>query len=298
MASSARQRTSLTFHVPPDAGPDDTLALLQTLDDNPDVSFETYKDLSAWAESNYGAGGRKNDAHKMAQIAGLLTRDGRTPTGDGASIITLTPLGRQLLSVRRERCFEVAHFILYTGWERHHGEAQGPLWSYRTICDTLWTHAEINVSEMNRAITNTVSSQIDEEFPQHSKDLSFGPKSVAGVIRWLERLEPPAVQQKVFRRRASCSAELMLLALGWVYRDVLPAAGADAGGPADLLLTAERREALCRVCLLDPAHLDRLLDWTVSVYPRYVGEGTRAGSLGRFLRLYRAPRLEDSNWII
>jgi len=80
---------------------------------------------------------------------------------------------------------------------------------------------------------------------------------------------------------------LLLLALGYVAQQTEAEIG------IDLLLTPERREMLCHVCLLEPAALDRALDWMLPLYPQVIEPGTRAGVYGRFVRLHKMPELSD-----
>lgn len=61
----------------------------------------------------------------------------------------------------------------------------------------------------------------------------------------------------------------------------------------DLLLTPDRRDAICRLCLLEPAALDKTLNWMLPLYPHIVVPGTTGGTYGRFLRFLRWPTLAD-----
>ncbi len=90
-----------------------------------------------------------------------------------------------------------------------------------------------------------------------------------------------------FERRTFCPPELLLLAVGHVARQTEGELG------IDLLLTPPRREAVCRLCLLEPAALDRALNWMLPLYPTIVVPGTTAGTYGRFLRFLRWPTLAD-----
>jgi hypothetical protein len=115
---------------------------------------------------------------------------------------------------------------------------------------------------------------------------SFGPKSLAAIHKWLSALDPPVIENDVFTRRSFCPPELLLLALGWVVgREGLP--------ETDVLLSRETRDAVCRVCLLEPTAFDRALDWMIPIFPRVIAPGTTAGFYGRFVRLHKLPELSD-----
>ena len=56
-------------------------------------------------------------------------------------------------------------------------------------------------------------------------------------------------------------------------------------------MTPARREAICRLCLLEPATLDRALDRTIPAFPAFIEPGTRTGAYGRFVRLKSVPTI-------
>jgi hypothetical protein len=136
----------------------------------------------------------------------------------------------------------------------------------------------------SNVMAEEIRNLIQESF---KTDPSFSAKSIRGVRKWLEAITPPVMEDDLFSRRHFCPPELALLALGWV--------GQQSGGETgiDFLLTPERRNAVCRVCLLDPSALDRVLDWTLPLYPGVVRPGTSAGVYGRFIRFLKWPKLKD-----
>jgi hypothetical protein len=90
-----------------------------------------------------------------------------------------------------------------------------------------------------------------------------------------------------FSRRFFCPPELMVLALSWVAQT----SGGELG--IDFLLSPERRKALCMLCLLDHAALDRSIDWALPLFAECIRPGTRAGAYGRFVRFVHWPQLAD-----
>jgi hypothetical protein len=95
------------------------------------------------------------------------------------------------------------------------------------------------------------------------------------------------IENKTFTRRAFCPPELLLLAIGYLWRDDPDAT------QYDILLTRDKREMLCRLCLLDPDSLDPTLDWMLPRFPDIVQKGDDAGYYGRYIRLLKLPTLED-----
>lgn len=219
----------------------------------------------------------------------------------------LTPEGKRIATARDERQVELIHFLLYTGWDAKAPTHNAPLWTYRQLCDLLWERGNSPVDARQLASELTGKLYEDEVFGNNPSfdlaKLSFSDKTVRGVLVWLEQLHPPAVQgergKKVFARRSACSRELLLLGLGWVYRDALVQTGADGQlNGVELALTRDRREALCQLCLLQPANLEPMLKAVISTYPAYVSEGTNSGALNVFLRLYRVPQLTDEALLV
>ncbi len=118
-------------------------------------------------------------------------------------------------------------------------------------------------------------------------EISFSRKSLTGARKWLDALQPTVIEDNIFTRRAFCSPELMLLAIGYVLRDDPDAT------EIDILLSRDRREQICRICLLAPESFDRTLDWAIPVFPKLIEPGTSAGTYGRFIRLHKMPTLQD-----
>ncbi len=107
------------------------------------------------------------------------------------------------------------------------------------------------------------------------------------INNWLEALVPPVIENNIFTRRSFCPPELTLLASGWVAQTM------DGELDIDFLLTPPRREAICRLCLLEPNSLDNVLDWMLPNYPDIVQPGTSAGVYGRYLRFLKWPGVTD-----
>ncbi|MEO8287002.1 MAG: hypothetical protein ABI670_11265 [Chloroflexota bacterium] len=222
----------------------------------------------------------RNEPVLLAEHLGLLVR---TPS------IHLAPLGHALLGLRPQRRVDILHYLLYSAWDTGTPARNSYLWSYRTTCSDLWSRQYVELRSATNALVESVISRAHTVFEDvesfQPSSVSFSAKSIRGVLRWLEALEPPVVTDGVFSRRSTCSPELLLMSIALMYRET----GADID--VDLLLTPERRDMICRVCLLDPAYLDRLLDWVRPIYPEYLAEGTRTGAYGRFIRLAKLPQI-------
>jgi hypothetical protein len=117
--------------------------------------------------------------------------------------------------------------------------------------------------------------------------VSLSKDSLTGARHWLEALTPSVVESGTSARRHFCPPELSLLGIGWVARTM----GEELG--IDFLLTPARREAICRLCFLEPTALDKVLDWMLPMYAGVVRQGTGAGVYGRFLHFAKWPDMGD-----
>ncbi len=191
---------------------------------------------------------------------------------------------------------DLLHFLHYTLWLETKSEENGFSWTYRAFTDYLWQKQEIKLDgDFWQPVVSTLSGQIESSplFAQKiaaiTKDgtISLSKDSLSGIINWLQALTPPVVEHNVFTRRSFCPPELTLLAAGWVAQTT-------EGEPGiDFLITPPRREAICRLCLLEPNALDSVLDWMLPNYPHLVQPGTSAGVYGRYLRFLKWPEVTD-----
>lgn len=266
--------SSLRPHVPPEASPDVVLQLLDLMS-REDEEFATIKELRY-----FGAENGLSDRHEIPIFmtsSGLLARheDGR---------VGLSETARLLIQAETNVRVDLLHFFLYSGWSSETPFEKSDLWGYRQVCDLWWERAPVDVLSLTDLLTEEIRNNALIQF---GEDVSFSPKSIRGVRKWLEAVTPPVLEQNIFRRRQYAHPPLLLLAIALVAQQT------DSEIGIDLLLTPERREDICRVCLLEPSALDQALDWMLPLYSRIVEPGTTAGIYGRFLRFHKWPELSD-----
>ena len=259
---------AISLHVRHEVTPDRCFAVLQALEQGEGYDHITQPD---------------RQVARLRQL-GLVQED------------KLTPLGSTLLSVCQQKPTlwgDLAHFLHYTVWDSQDDGRVGLSWTYRKLTDTAWNLGEFTVTTETRdAMASSLINQVEDEpginladFKKEAASLSRD--SVNGVLHWLAVMVPPTREDDTFHRRHFCQGELALLATAWS----LQRTDADLG--IDLLLTPARREAICRLCLLEPAALDRTLDWMLPTFAHIVVPGTTAGAYGRFLRFARWPNFTD-----
>lgn len=210
----------------------------------------------------------------------------------------LTDGGRALYSIgarKQEVAMELLHFLHYSLWDRANPLENTFSWSYRMYCESLFQR---NTCALSLASMTLLTAELatliteSEMFGAHIRNtkkgaVSLSTNSLNGMNHWLRRLVPPVIENDTFTVRAFCSPELLLMAIGFVSRETQAEMGVDQ------LLSTERREAICKVCLLETNALDRALDWMLPLYPQVVQPGTRTGSYGRSIHLLYLPTLND-----
>lgn len=267
----------LTLHLDPVRGAENLLTVLEVLGRTPNAIFPDYAAILNRVRDDYDFTDR-TEPLSLARLLGLLVdRD----TGIGLSRMACT-----IAAMRPASRADALHFLLATAWHDGADPGLACAWAYRTFCDRLWTRGAVELSSVETK--RTVADLLDAAraaFPT-LQFAALSPKSVLGMRTWLAALDPPVLSGDTFRRREICSLELLALAIGQVACDD----GANVG--VDLPMTPARREAICRLCLLEPAALDRALDRMIAAFPAFIEPGTRTGAFGRFVRLKTVPTIE------
>ena len=272
---------SLTFHLPTEAALSNILMLIDGLCRAGEQEWPSRPALLSAAAETHDVP-QRNEIVDFSQRLGLITAETPFRLSRSAHILHhyAEPVARDVL-----------HFMAYSAWSADNPAAQVPFWSYSHTVDLLWNSDRVALKEAMSALVEDVVGDSRNVFVDvdgyNPEKVSYSLKSVRGILLWLGALDPPVLIEGVLRRRQTCSAELIALALGLAARQ----AGIGTGN--DLLLSQERREAVCRICLLEPGYLDRLLDWAIPRFPELLAPGMRGGSYGRSVRLLRIPAVED-----
>ncbi len=274
--------TALTFHLPEEANPAVIFSVLETWAETPQRRYESGKALIEEVALS-------RDVPNRTEPVAFATRLGLIEKEENG--LALSSLALRLTAQREAVRHDLLHFLAYTAWSSRADEGSVPFWSYRGTCDALWELAPAEIDGERARLVEHVIGASRGDFDGHPgynpERVSYSPKSLRAILKWLEALTPPVVAGGVFQRRPACSSELLLLALGHAYRQ----AGAEPG--VELLLTGRARETVARLCLIDPAYLDRLLDWALARHAALVERADRAGAYGRAVRLGAVPTVES-----
>jgi len=230
---------------------------------------------------------RFDEARILAEQLGLIetTKEG----------LHITCRAEVILTKRSSVQYDLLHYLFYNAWRPEEPAKHARSWFYRAVCDNLWVvqNAKLDLDTRD-TLTQQLTNQALENFQSvlgvSGEKISIGRQTMAGALVWLRHLKPAVLEgEKVeeFHRRQACSPELFLLALSRSYQ----LSGSQIG--MDLLLSPQRRNEICRLCLLEPLQFDRMLDWVLPTFPQFISQGTRSGSYGRFVRLNHLVQVED-----
>jgi len=201
---------------------------------------------------------------------------------------TLSPEGFQLLQicqVQPNLFPEIVHFLYFNLWTELEKSKNCFSWTYQQVCEILWSTPSSNIDP------KTLASEIYWRARAFSgKDtLSISAKSVNGALHWLEALNPPVIKkhkkEKTFSRRTFCPPELLILAIDRIYRvNNIPYG-------VGMILSSSNREVLCKITLIEPTYLDRVLQYAFQQF-KFLTMSIEGG-WGERLILSRRPKLDD-----
>jgi hypothetical protein len=271
----------LMFHVRHNARPYLVKEVLQILEGNDSLTMDDILDIGK--QRGFQVGTQVRSAQSLKENPIQVSRD-LGLIADTA--LYLTHSGQQmakLLQCKPAVFSEVMHVLHYTLWKPVRREENCFSWSYRTACDQLWESGSIAIDRGQ--LVSYVSETAMEKF--NTSRVSFSKDSLRGILQWLAEVEPPVLdsKDKVFTRRTFCPPETFVLAADFLYRLE------DADYQTNLLLDQDKRDAICKVCLLEPTAFDSAFDWAAGQCD-FLQRGT-SGGWGSYILLTRQPRIQE-----
>lgn len=273
--------TRKKFHVDHDVRPVHVVAILKQL--SPFVG-----DVRAQLLTDLAAGGHSINPHYLFWNLKVLRILGLTDMDEKAESWRLTRRGvylRALAEWNQRIFFDMMHYLYYASWNFGDQEITTFSWTYQTVCNLLW-HRRPTVID-GKAMAAEVRDLAQQQFGLDS--VSITDYAIDGVYNWLRVLDPPFAwtDSKSRRRetnagRSSCSVELFLLAVDYLYRTQ------NVAYNRALTIDDSKAAIICRLCLLDPLKWKGILGRTVEQFSILHRTGSANGPQ---LTLERAPRL-------
>ena len=276
------------FHVRHNAKPATVKEVLLILDGHDGISIDEV--LVIGREHGYTIGTKakstqsvKENPVQSARDLGLVEPDRYALTNLGHEVV-------RLLQFKPKTVNEILHFLHYSTWTPDYPERLCFSWSYATACDILW---ESNPAQIDR---NQLATQLADVARRQFgvSSISLSKDSVQGILNWLNELDPPVLNREkvdkvrwttILNRRNFCPPETFVLAVDHFYRRH------QVNYQTNLLLSSDKQDAICKVCLLEPTRFDGILDWACGQFD-FLSQGT-SGGWGRYLVLARPPILAD-----
>jgi hypothetical protein len=243
------------YHVRHDLQPDLAEELLILLWDKSPCRLEVLQ--RAAEERGYRLAGRSPE--QLLASLGNLRMIGRREHGE----IHLSDLGKFIARTAKYNAGlmpDLIHFTYYTTYDEKDPSSRFS-WAYRLICDHLWKLGNTPISTHH--LVTLVQEQAQQTFRDYEEyGISFSQNSVAGVVNWLEALNPPCLIQanRTFTRREYCPSELLLLSLEYMRMK-----NSDPLG-IQLKLSGDVRKAVARLCLVEEECLDDLFESTAEAF--------------------------------
>lgn len=238
-----------------------------------------YSDLESvlWIHKYHPGPASAREMARLAQENGYTVTD--TARYEAAQLLdewgladkkerTLTPEGEALYSLwetKRSTAIDLLHGRQYSLWTSDQPSQNLASWAYKMVCDYLWERQTL--PEKGDLLSYIADLRVMNE-DRISLDIgvAFSTKSINAGSDWLLPLDPPVLegvkirvrsnsyQNATFRRRAFCSTALFVMALGYIVRESASAFG-------ELIkIDDERRQAVCRFCLINETGFDLMLD--------------------------------------
>jgi hypothetical protein len=182
------------------------------------------------------------------------------------SEIYLTDLGKFIARIAKYNpslMADLIHFTYYVLYDENDPTSRFS-WAYQLVCNYLWQSRSIPISTHH--LVTVVQEEAQKAFADYDEyGVSFSQNSVAGIINWLEALNPSCMTQasfgeRIFTRREYCSSELVLLALEYIR-----VKNSDPSG-IQLRLSNDVRQAVAHLCLVEEECLDGLFQSTAEAF--------------------------------
>lgn len=273
--------TAYMFHVRHNARPALVQDILKILAGSENLTLDDVMKIGSERGYQIGTVVRSQQSIKENSIQAL--RDLRLVE---ANSLTLTTLGEDIVRLLQNKpgCWgDVMHALFYTLWNPSREAENCFSWSYRTACDRLW---ELGSTFLDRRqLVSFVSESAMAKF--NTNRVSFSKDSMQGILQWIDQLQPPVLSgnNSNFNRRTFCPPETFSLAVDYLYCYE----GVDY--QTNLLLDTDKRDLICKFCLLDPGAFESVFDWASGQYP-FLHRGS-SGGWGTYILLARQPQIRD-----
>lgn len=172
----------------------------------------------------------------------------------------LTELGRELVDIlihNEQRFYDLLHFVYASAYHRNPAPNRLISWSYYQITREYCERSPVDFNdakqEVVEAVLRTAENETVQGFDDHG---TLSKKSINNYRRFIDELDPPALQDGRFELREFVPSELVLASIDLLYRTDFT--GAEYGGL--MSLSGAPAEALQTLCLVREESLSDVVE--------------------------------------
>lgn len=179
----------------------------------------------------------------------------------------LTELGEEFIDViiyNNDSFFALFHLLYSTAYYRNASRDTGISWSYFQISDAYRRRAPTNFSDSRQEVIEEVMEKADQmDSPIFDNPGPLSKRSLNSYRRFIEKLDPPVLEEETFELRSFAQKELVLGAIDSLYRSDVIFETLRYGDRLEL--SEESKNFLCTVLLVHQDDLTKLLEHTASM---------------------------------
>lgn len=182
--------------------------------EDPDVVME-----DAYIEFNLT---RPNKEDREVNIKGMLTTLTRLGLVEEDDRCQLTDLGDEFVDIiihNEDAFYPLFHLLYSTTYYRSPSEKTAISWSYHQISDAYRRRAPIEYKSARQEVAEEVMEKAEkEESEEFDEPGPVSKRSLSSYRGFVEKLEPPVINDGQFELRSFASSELVLGAINVLYK--------------------------------------------------------------------------------
>jgi len=256
--------SSTKLHIEGGTGRPDAIKAYLDLIDRREYDSASAVMEDAYVEFNLT---RPNKTDREVDTKGMLTTLSNLGLVEENNRQQLTELGEEFIDViiyNEDAFFALFHLLYSTAYYRNPSRNTGISWSYFQISDAYRRRAPTNFSDSRQEVIEEVMEEADQmDSPVFDDPGPLSKRSLNSYRRFIEKLDPPVLEDGTFDLRSFPEKELVLGAVDSLYRSNVVFETLRYGDRLEL--SEESKNFLCTVLLVYEDDLPDLLAHTASM---------------------------------
>ncbi len=256
--------SSTKLHIEGGTGRPDAIKAYLDLIDRREYDSASAVMEDAYVEFNLT---RPNKTDREVDTKGMLTTLSNLGLVEENNRQQLTELGEEFIDViiyNEDAFFALFHLLYSTAYYRNPSRNTGISWSYFQISDAYRRRAPTNFSDSRQEVIEEVMEEADQmDSPVFDEPGPLSKRSLNSYRRFIEKLDPPVLEDGTFDLRSFPEKELVLGAVDSLYRSNVVFETLRYGDRLEL--SEESKNFLCTVLLVYEDDLPDLLAHTASM---------------------------------